>query len=213
MEHPDQLARPSSKSALFWAFSLLALQGFGGVLALVQREMVERRRWLSNEQFLEDWAVAQIMPGPNAVNLSLMVGGRFLGAGGAAAAVAGMLALPLCIMLLLVVLVSAWVETPAVHGALRGLGAVAAGLIAGTGLKMLGPLRKNPMGLPVCAALVLLGFVMVGVLRWQLGWVLLGLAPLVTALAARAIRRQAHATPHPGPVGSVGSVGSTEPMP
>lgn len=191
------LAQPASKTALFWAFSWLALQGFGGVVALVQREMVEKRRWLSNEQFLEDWAVAQIMPGPNVVNMSLMLGGRFFGAGGAMAALAGMLTLPLCVMLLLVVLVSAWVEAPAVHGALRGLGAVAAGLIAGTGLKMLSPLRHNPMGTTGCAALVLLGFVMVGVLRWPLAWVLLGLAPLVTAVAALAISRQARpaATP------------------
>jgi chromate transporter len=43
--------------------------GFGGVLAVIQREMVERKRWLTQEE-LEDWAVAQIMPGPNVVNLS-----------------------------------------------------------------------------------------------------------------------------------------------
>lgn len=192
-----QLARPASKTALFWAFSWLALQGFGGVVALVQREMVEKRRWLSNEQFLEDWAVAQIMPGPNVVNMSLMLGGRFFGAGGALAALVGMLALPLCIMLLLVVLVSAWVETPVVHGALRGLGAVAAGLIAGTGLKMLAPLRHNPLGTVRCAALVVVAFVMVGVLRWPLVWVLLGLAPVVTAMAALAISRQVRPTGSP----------------
>lgn len=79
---PSTLSCPTSRTELFWAFSWLALQGFGGVVAIVQRELVERRRWLSNEQFLEDWAVAQIMPGPNVVNLSLMLGGRFFGAGG-----------------------------------------------------------------------------------------------------------------------------------
>lgn len=184
------LERPASKTALFWAFSWLALQGFGGVVAIVQREMVERRRWLSNAQFLDDWAVAQIMPGPNVVNLSLMLGGRFFGAAGAAVALAGMLSLPLCILLVLVVAVGNWVEVAPVQGALRGLGAVAAGLIAGTGLKMVTPLRDNALGTWVCAGLASACFVAVAWLRWPLAWVLLGSAPLTTWAAARAMQRQ-----------------------
>ncbi|MGB4928029.1 MAG: chromate transporter, partial [Giesbergeria sp.] len=62
-------SRPENPRALFLAFTTLALQGFGGVLAVVQRELVERRHWLTNEEFIEDWAVAQVMPGPNVVNL------------------------------------------------------------------------------------------------------------------------------------------------
>ena len=82
---PPDLPRPqpASLADLFFSFTWLALQGFGGVLAVIQREMVERKRWLTQEQFLEDWAVAQIMPGPNVVNLSLMVGGRHFGLPGA----------------------------------------------------------------------------------------------------------------------------------
>src|SRR5690348_16416108 len=87
--------RPQSLTELFVAFTLLALQGFGGVLAIVQRELVERKRWLTHEEFIEDWAVAQIMPGPNVVNLSLMLGGRWFGLPGALTALAGLLAVPL----------------------------------------------------------------------------------------------------------------------
>src|SRR6476661_10829575 len=89
------LARPASLSDLFISFTLLALQGFGGVLAIVQRELVERKRWLTQEEFIEDWAVAQIMPGPNVVNLALMIGGRWFGLPGALAALGGLLAVPL----------------------------------------------------------------------------------------------------------------------
>ena len=78
--------RPLSKTDLFLSFNWLALQGFGGVLAVVQRELVEKKRWMTREQFVEDWAVAQIMPGPNVVNLSLMIGGRYFGLAGALAA-------------------------------------------------------------------------------------------------------------------------------
>src|SRR4029453_10614039 len=59
--------RPPPLGELYWAFTVLALQGFGGVLAVVQRELVEKKRWLTTEAFVEDWAVAQIMPGPNIV--------------------------------------------------------------------------------------------------------------------------------------------------
>ncbi len=195
-QHPaPDLQRPASLKALFWAFSWLALQGFGGVVAVVQRELVERRCWLSQAQFLEDWAVAQIMPGPNVVNLSLMLGGRFFGARGAAVALAGMLTLPLVVLLLLVVAVGHWIELPAMQGALRGLGSVAAGLIAGTGLKMLAPLRTNAMGAAACAGIATTCFVAVAWLRWPLGWVLLMGAPLTTWAAARALKRAELAGP------------------
>jgi len=91
--------RPSSLMDLFVSFTLLALQGFGGVLAVVQREMVERKKWLTPEEFIEDWAVAQIMPGPNVVNLSLMIGDRYFGLRGALTALAGMLCVPLLVVL------------------------------------------------------------------------------------------------------------------
>ena len=85
---------PRNKTDLFVSFTLLALQGFGGVLAVVQRELVEKKKWLTLDEFVEDWAVAQILPGPNVVNLSLMIGGRQFGLPGALAALAGILTVP-----------------------------------------------------------------------------------------------------------------------
>src|SRR3954467_3140864 len=93
--------QPESLSDLFFSFTFLALQGFGGVLAVVQRELVEKKRWMTREEFIEEWAVAQIMPGPNVVNLALMIGGRYFGLRGALVALAGMLALPLLVVLAL----------------------------------------------------------------------------------------------------------------
>ena len=167
--------RPASVRALFWAFTWLALQGFGGVLAVVQRELVEKRKWLTQEEFVEDWAVAQIMPGANVVNLSLIVGDRYFGWRGALAALSGMLALPMMVVLALTVGLSSVADQPVVQGALRGMGAVSAGLIAGTGLKLMVALRTNAMGKAVCAALAILTFIAIGVLRIPLVWVLLGL--------------------------------------
>ena len=74
-EEATDLHQPQSKTELFIVFTLLALQGVGGVLVVVQRELVERRKWLTHAQFVEEWSVAQVMPGPNVVNLCLMLGG------------------------------------------------------------------------------------------------------------------------------------------
>lgn len=166
-------AHPRSKTDLFLSFTVLALQDFGGVLAVVQRELVEKKRWMTREQFVEDWAVAQIMPGPNVVNLSLMIGGRYFGLPGALAALSGMIAAPLVVVLLLAALYGSVADTAAAQGALRGMGAVAAGLITATGIKLIAALNKNAMGLPVCIGLAALTFVGVALLHLPLAWVLL----------------------------------------
>jgi chromate transporter len=167
--------RPTSEADLFISFTVLALQGFGGVLAVVQRELVERKQWLTREEFIEDWAVAQIMPGPNVINLSLMIGGRYFGLRGAIAAISGMLAAPLVVVLSLALLYAHFAGNPHLAQALRGMGAVAAGLITATGLKLLTALRKHPLGRPLCAVLAVATFAGIALLRWPLAWVLLGL--------------------------------------
>lgn len=182
-------ARPKSLTDLFVSFTLLALQGFGGVLAVVQRELVERKRWLTHDEFIEDWAVAQIMPGPNVVNLSLMLGGRYFGLPGALAALAGMLAVPLVLVLLLAMLHAQFSDSPAVAGALRGMAAVSAGLIAAAGLRLAAALGRNPMPLAWCVALAVLGFVLVALLRLPLMYVLLALGGLGSVLTYRRLKR------------------------
>ena len=174
MPELDAPLQPRSKTDLFVSFTWLALQGFGGVLAVVQRVLVEEKRWLTREQFVEDWAVAQIMPGPNVVNLSLMIGGRYFGLPGALAGLAGMLAAPLVVALLLAMAFGGVSDSAWAQGALRGMGAVSAGLIAAVGLKLMGALKTNPMGMPVCIGLATMSFVGVGWMRWPLVWVLLG---------------------------------------
>ena len=167
--------QPKSPADLFVSFTLLALQGFGGVLAVVQRELVEKKRWMTREEFVEEWAVAQIMPGPNVVNLSLMIGARYFGFKGAMAALAGMLTVPLIIVLLLALVYAQLAAHPGLQGAMRGMGAVAAGLIAATGLKLFGTLYKNILGMSLCVTVGILCFVAIAVLRWPLVYVLTSL--------------------------------------
>jgi chromate transporter len=181
--------RPGSPLALFAAFTLLALQGFGGVLPVAQQVLVERRGWLTRAQFVELLALAQVLPGPNVVNLALIVGDRFHGTRGAFAALAGMLVVPTVLVLALATLHARFATQPEVAGALRGMGAVAAGLVIASGWKLLPTLKTNPLGRPLALAVVAATLVAMAALRWPLLAVVLGLGGVAVALAAWRLAR------------------------
>lgn len=185
---PD-IVRPASPWALFVAFSLLALQGFGGVIAIAQRVVVEQRRWLTKTEFLELLAAGQVLPGPNVVNLSLMIGDRFFGWRGALAAMGGMILPPMAVVLAATVLYGRLApDLPALAGALRGMGAVSAGMILATGLKLMGGLAKQPLGRRVGMVYAGMTVLAVGALRWPMAAVVLGLGSVAVLHAAWVIR-------------------------
>ncbi len=163
----------------------MALQGFGGVLAIVQREMVERRRWMTLDEFVEEWAVAQVMPGPNVVNLGIIFGGKHFGWRGSVVAVAGLLCAPSCIVLSLALSYAHFNQVPQVQAALRGMAAVAAGLIAATGLKLVPALAKHPLGWRTAALFSVLTFIAIVVLRLPLAVVIFGIGGLCCVLTWR----------------------------
>ena len=179
---------PKSPGEIFRVFTRLALQGFGGVLPIAQRELVERERWLTREQFLELLAVAQVLPGPNVVNLSLMFGDRAFGWRGGLAALGGMLLAPWGVVLLLTVAYAHYAQHPVVAGVLRGMGAVAAGLIFSTGVKLLPALRRNALGATTAYAFVALMFACIALLRVPLIWMLGGLGAVGFTLAWRRLK-------------------------
>jgi len=183
--------QPKSLTDLFVSFTVLALQGFGGVLAIAQRELVERKRWFTNEEFVEEWAVAQVMPGPNIVNLAIMIGGRHFGVPGVLAALAGMFTAPLIVVLSIALLYAQYASHPGVIGALRGMGAVAAGLVVATGLRLAASLKNSPLSIALNSTLGLLVFVAVALLHWPLVYVLLGLGSVACALAYRKLGKGA----------------------
>ncbi len=179
------LARPAGPADLFRAFNRLALQGFGGVLPVAQRELVERLRWLTREQFLELLSLSQVLPGPNIINLGLILGDRAFGWRGGLAALAGLLLAPTVVVLLLAVAASHWSQVPQVAGALRGMGIVAAGLILSTAIKLAPGLGRGVLGWPLAIGFVTLTVIAIGLLRWPLPAVVLGLGVAAVALAWR----------------------------
>ena len=177
------LRSPQSTSELFRVFTRLALQGFGGVLPVAQRTLVEQEGWLSREQFLELLSISQVLPGPNIVNMSLILGDRHFGWRGALAASSGVLLAPLVLVLLLAMLAQRLQGLPMVADALRGMGVAAAALVLSTALRLAGSLRKNALGPVGCLAFTALTVLAIGVLRWPLVWVVLGLGIAALALA------------------------------
>ena len=188
MSAESSLLRPLSPGRMFAVFTRLALQGFGGVLAVAQRELVERERWLGKDDFLALLSLGQVLPGPNIVNMALIIGQRFFGWRGAVASVAGLMCAPLLLVLLLAALFGQISAHPAAAGALRGMGVVAAGLVMATALRLASTLRRNAMGLYWCLGYGALTFVAIGVLRWSLVWVVLGLGAAAVATAAWKLR-------------------------
>ena len=187
------LRQPASCGEVFRVFNRLALQGFGGVLPVAHRELVERERWLSPQQFVELLTLGQVLPGPNIINLALIIGDRQFGWRGAAAACAGLLALPLLIVLALATAYQHFADNPLVAGALRGMGAVAAGLVIATAVKLSRTLQTNPIGRPVGMALALATAVLVGGLRWPMAGVVLALGGVGMLIAWRRLAPQAAA--------------------
>lgn len=164
---------PRSLRELFWGFSMLSLQGFGGVMAVTQRELIERRRWMAKEAFLEDWAVAQVLPGPNVANLGVIIGDRCCGARGALVCLLGLFLFPLIIVAALALAFTSFQHLPVVQGALRGMGLVVAALILTTAIKLIPALRTHVGGVVFCALAVVATFVAIAVMRLPLVWVLL----------------------------------------
>lgn len=176
-------SRPSgprvSAPDLLLAFATASLQSFGGVLFWIRRLVVERRRWMSEQEFVELVAVAQLLPGVNGINLAVLIGFRFAGLAGAAGAFAGFLGPPCLVVIALSVLHQRYGALPLVQDALGGMSAVAVGLLIATGAKVALVLGRR--SLPWL--FVLLTLAGVGVMRWPLVAVVAVLAP-VAILAA-----------------------------
>lgn len=172
----DELAPAPSVAALFGGFLTLGLTGFGGVLPLARRMIVEERRWLTAAEFIELLGLCQFLPGGNIINLSVAVGLRFHGPMGALAALVGLIAAPTAIVIVLGMVYQQFSGDTHVRHAFAGLAAAAAGLLIATAVKIALPIRGNPAAIAMAG----LCFVAIALLR-------LPLLPALLALAALSI--------------------------
>jgi chromate transporter len=168
-------------SELFLAFLAVSLSGFGGTLPWAYRMVVEKRRWMTALEFSELFSLCQFLPGANVVNFSVVFGSRMRGVPGALVCFLGLVGPPFGIVLVLGALYARFGDVEALGRILAGMAAAACGLIAATVAKLAEPLiRSRALW---AWGIVLAAIVAIGLLRWPLPWVLLGLAPVSVALA------------------------------
>lgn len=164
---------------LFSEFARLTLHSFGGALFWSRRMLVERRRWLTEQEFVEMLSLAQLLPGANGVNLAVLVGYRFAGLRGAAASMAGFVGAPLVIIIGIGALYQQFGSQPLVREALSGMSSVAVGLLIATAARLAAVLQRRWR----MWAFVVLTFAGVGVLRWPLLLIVAALAPFAIVAA------------------------------
>lgn len=166
--------------AICRAFFWLGVTSFGGGTAgWLYREIVQRRGWISDADFLSGAALGRLVPGSGGVNLTVQVGQRLRGAPGAAAAVFGLLSGPFVIVLALAAGLASLGQSPTLHAGIDGVAAAAIGLTFATGLQLVKFNRASVGPLAVSLATVLC----VGVMRWPMIPVVICLAPISVGLA------------------------------
>jgi chromate transporter len=174
-------ASPPSLAEIFIGFLTLSLIAFGGALPLAYREIVQRRRWLDDQEFTDLLGLCQFLPGGNVINLSVAIGMKFRGVAGALAGLLGMILVPSLVVIGLGVLYQRTHDDPHVRHLFAGLAAAAAGLLVAMGLKIAWALRREP----VLGVIAVLAFIAIAMLRVPLLPTMFILTPISILLAAR----------------------------
>jgi chromate transporter len=166
--------------SLYGVFFWLGLYSFGGgVSSWVHREIVDVRRWVTEEEFMAGYALGQILPGVNSTNISIYIGQHLRGAIGAATALLGLLSGPFVAVIAAGVAYRYLVAVPGFAAAMAGVAAVAVGMLLRLGIVFARRLHWRLVPALIMAAT----FVAVGIFNWPLVFVVLALAPISIAAA------------------------------
>lgn len=171
--------RPTRR-ALFATFLKIGLCGFGGVAPWARLAIVEERGWLSEQAYAELLGVASILPGANTVNIAVLLGDRYRGISGSLCALAGLLFMPLVILVGIATLYEHFSVEADVRNGVAGAAAATAGLVLGTGLKMMRNLKPDVLALLAGGSV----FLAVGFLQLSLTLSLIAAAAVSMAVRA-----------------------------
>ena len=170
---------------LFWTFFKIGAFTFGGgyaMIPLIQKETVENKKWVTDDDILEIIAIAESTPGPVAINSATFVGYRTCGFWGAACATLGVVLPSFAVILAISYVLSAFQQIKAVQYAFNG---IRAGVLALLFKALWTMYRKCPKGwtayVVMAAAFILTAFLKINVLFVIIGCAVFG---LVTATVA-----------------------------
>ena len=148
------------KKTLFFTFLKIGAFTFGGgyaMIALLEREFIEKRKWISRDEFLD--MIAESTPGPMAINSATFLGYRFAGFAGAAASTAAVCLPSFVIIYAISLFFDRFLSLSFVASAFRGIQVCVVYLILSAGLKMLHSMRKSLFSILIlCAVLAVMIF-------------------------------------------------------
>ena len=124
---------------LFWTFAKIGVCTFGGgyaMLPALQREVVEKRAWATEEQLTDYFAIGQCTPGVIAVNTATFVGQKQKGAAGGVFATLGVVFPSIVIIMVIAAFLQNFAHLPAVVHAFNGVRACVCALILSSVLKL-----------------------------------------------------------------------------
>jgi chromate transporter len=180
---------------LFLTFAKLGSVSFGGgyaVLSLMEREVVEDKKWVDKEKIIDIFAVSQSLPGAIALNAAAFVGYTVAGIPGAIVALAGNLAPSVLIMTILSVLFSSFGNNPYVEKAFDGIRPVITALVLYAGFKIGKTGTKDAFCFVIaCIAFILALYFKISIILIIIGSILLG---LLLSLYNPPIKREASET-------------------
>ncbi|MDB5642425.1 MAG: chromate transporter [Hyphomicrobiales bacterium] len=168
-----------SRLDIFSGFFLVGMFGFGGIAAAMHHVIVERRGWLNDQEYASVLGLGQVLPGANLVNMATIVGDRFCGFVGAVLALAGLIFMPIVILIILATTYDQFATNPDVIAATRAAAAGAVGLMFGTAYKI----GKTVVNTRWALFFAILSFVSIGLLRLPLVGTLLVLGPISVAVS------------------------------
>jgi chromate transporter len=128
-------AKPSLLSVAL-TFAAISSTAFGGGQKASIRHQVVSKNWMDSDGFMDGLELAQVLPGPNILNLAIYCGQRVRGVPGAIAAFVGASVPPFAIVLVAGALYFKYASNPYVHGALRGCAVGALGLTLANALEL-----------------------------------------------------------------------------
>jgi chromate transporter len=157
---------------LFRAFFVIGATTFGGgyaMLPMLTREIVNKRKWATDEELLDYFAIGQCIPGIIAINTSTFIGHKKRGVAGAVVATLGMIAPSLIIIVFIAMLLSNFMEIEIIQHAFAGIRVAVGALIVSTVIKLVKSNVKNVLQISLCV----LVFLAVAILKVSPMWIVI----------------------------------------
>ena len=168
MKHNTPAQEVKSLETLFFTFFKIGLFTFGGgyaMIALLEEEFIQRRKWLDKDEFLDMTAIAESTPGAGAINSATYLGYKLTKVPGAATATVAVCLPSFLIIYAISLFFEQFTQLTVIANAFKGIQVCVIYLIFSAGVRMLKSLDKSPFATGVLAAvmLVMVGLSLAGV--------------------------------------------------